>query len=174
MKRLPAYVLPLAFTALATIQSSTYAAVDMFLKVADIQGESVDKTHANEIDVLAWSWQLSQSKDPANPIVRPLLITKFIDSASPPLYDLLLTGTLAKDAILTVRKAGGTPLEYLIITMTDVTVSTVSNGASGGEDRLTENISLNFSSACMKYTPQGADGAGLTPIETCWTYGSNP
>ncbi|MEP7706716.1 type VI secretion system tube protein Hcp [Paraglaciecola sp. 25GB23A] len=145
----------------------------MFLKVGDIQGESIDSSHANEIDVLAWSWQLSQSKDPANPIVRPIVITKYTDSASPPLYDLLLTGQVAKDATLTVRKAGGkVPLEYMIITMSDVTVSTVSNGGSGGEDRLTENISLNFSSACMKYTPLKPDGTLGTPAETCWNYGS--
>ena len=36
-------------------------AVDMFIKVGTIEGESVDKTHAGKIDVLAWSWGMSQS-----------------------------------------------------------------------------------------------------------------
>ncbi|HDS5282244.1 TPA: type VI secretion system receptor/chaperone Hcp, partial [Escherichia coli] len=36
-------------------------AVDMFIKIGDVKGESKDKTHAEEIDVLAWSWGMSQS-----------------------------------------------------------------------------------------------------------------
>ena len=36
-------------------------AVDMFLKIGDILGESVDKTHKDEIDVLAWSWGASNT-----------------------------------------------------------------------------------------------------------------
>jgi type VI secretion system secreted protein Hcp len=36
-------------------------AVDMFFKLAGIDGESVDKTHAKAIDVLAWSWGMSQN-----------------------------------------------------------------------------------------------------------------
>ena len=171
MKRVPGFVIPLALSALATLQTNAFAAVDMFLKVEGIQGESTDKSHKDEIDVLAWSWQLSQSKDPANPIVRPIVISKYIDSASAPLYDLLLSGKQAANAILTVRKVGQIPLEYLIITMTNVTVSTASPGGGGSEDRQTENISLNYSSACFKYTKQNADGTPGTSTETCWTFG---
>ena len=36
-------------------------AVDMFLKLGDVKGESVDGSHKDEIDVLAWSWGMSQS-----------------------------------------------------------------------------------------------------------------
>ena len=36
-------------------------AVDMFIKVGDFKGESNDKKHAEWIDVLAWSWGLSNS-----------------------------------------------------------------------------------------------------------------
>jgi len=170
MKRVPNYLIPLAFTALATIQSTPYAAVDMFLKIGDIKGESLDKTHRDEIDVLAWSWDLSQSADPRNPIVRPLSVTKYMDLSSPVLYDYLLTNKMADEAILTVRKAGTDPLEYVIITMTGVTVTTASTGGAEGEDRLTENISLNFSSACVKYTAQDTTGTPGTSIETCWTF----
>ncbi|MCK9688689.1 type VI secretion system tube protein Hcp, partial [Scleromatobacter humisilvae] len=34
-------------------------AMDMFIKIGSLKGESVDKTHAGEIDVLAWSWGMS-------------------------------------------------------------------------------------------------------------------
>ena len=36
-------------------------AVDMFLKMDGIKGESVDDKHKDEIDVLSWSWGMSQS-----------------------------------------------------------------------------------------------------------------
>ena len=36
-------------------------AVDMFIKIGDVKGESKDKTHKEEIDVLAWSWGVSNS-----------------------------------------------------------------------------------------------------------------
>ena len=36
-------------------------AVDMFLKLTNINGEAADKTHKDEIDILAWSWGMSQS-----------------------------------------------------------------------------------------------------------------
>ena len=36
-------------------------AVDMFIKIADIKGESGDSKHKGSIDVLAWSWGMSQS-----------------------------------------------------------------------------------------------------------------
>ncbi|MBP5150000.1 type VI secretion system tube protein Hcp, partial [Pseudomonas protegens] len=36
-------------------------AVDIFIKIGDIKGESMDKAHKDEIDVLNWSWGMSQS-----------------------------------------------------------------------------------------------------------------
>ena len=43
--------------------------------------------------------------------------------------------------------------------MKDLIVSHVSSGGSGGEDRLTENVTLNFGSVKYVYTPQDAKGA---------------
>ena len=49
------------------------------------------------------------------------------------------------DATLVVRKAGENPVEYIKIKMEEVLITSVSTGGSGGEDRLTENVTLNFS-----------------------------
>ena len=64
------------------------------------------------------------------------------------------------EAILTVRKAGDKPLEYVKITMTDCLVTAVSTGGSGGEDRLTENVTLNFAQVKVEYVQQKKDGSG--------------
>jgi type VI secretion system secreted protein Hcp len=141
---------------------SSFAAVDMFLRVPQIAGESVDKSHKNEIDVLAWSWGLSSGsarKVSSGACVQGLSVTHFADAATPGLMMAVTMGQVLGPVTLTVRKAGVLPLEYIKIVMQDVVVTSVSNGGSGGEDRLTENFSLDFSSAVFTYTRQNADGS---------------
>ena len=36
-------------------------AVDMFLELDGIKGEAADKAHKDTIDILAWSWGLSNT-----------------------------------------------------------------------------------------------------------------
>jgi type VI secretion system secreted protein Hcp len=150
-------------------------AVDMFIKIGAVKGESVDHKHAGEIDVLAWSWGLSQSGTThAGPgagagkvNVQDLSFTKWVDSASPALMLACCTGKHYPEATLVVRKAGDKPLEYLSIKMTDLIVTSVSTGGSGGEDRLTENVTLNFAKVELDYVPQdakGGDGAKVPMV----------
>lgn len=148
-------------------------AVDMFMKIGDIKGESTDKKHANEIDVLAWSWGISNSgtthmgggggSGKAN--VQDLSFTKYTDASSHALLLATSNGHHYPKANLVVRKAGGknAPIEYIKIEMDEVMVTSVSCGGSGGEDRLTENVTLNFAKVKYEYTPQKPDG---TPDST--------
>ena len=57
--------------------------------------------------------------------------------------------------------------------MKKVMVTSVSTGGSGGEDRLTENISLNFAEVWVKYTPQKEDGTGDAEQEFKWNIAGN-
>jgi type VI secretion system secreted protein Hcp len=155
-------------------------AVDMFLKLGDIAGDSADKVegkpsgknHGGEIDVLAWSWGMSQSASThhgagggsgkAN--VQDLSITKRVDKSTPNLVKFCCTGKHFPEATLTVRKAGDKPVEYLVLKMKDVIISSVHTGGSGGGDVLTENVSLNFAQFDVIYTEQNATGAATTSI----------
>ncbi len=156
-------------------------AVDMFLKLEGIDGEAVDKTHADEIDLLAWSWGMSQSGTThvgkgggAGKVnVQNISITKYVDKASPILMKHISEGKHIAEATLTVRKAGETPLEYIIITMTDVMITSLSTGGSGGEDRLTENIELNFAEFKTVYVPQATDGSGGAEVEFAFNIAEN-
>jgi len=67
---------------------------------------------------------------------------------------------------LTVRKAGENPVEYLKIKLTEVLVSSVSTGGSGGEDRLTENVTLNFAKVAVDYTGQDEKGKAKSPAQS--------
>jgi type VI secretion system secreted protein Hcp len=150
-------------------------AMDMYIKIGDLKGESKDSKHKDTIDVLAWSWGVSNSGSAhmgggagagkAN--VQDLSFTKYIDKSSPPLLQACCTGKHYPTAKLTVRKAGEHPLEYVIVELTEVLVTSVSTGGSGGEDRLTENVTLNFAKVVYSYVPQKPDGTGdaAIPIE---------
>jgi type VI secretion system secreted protein Hcp len=147
---------------LALLFSTSAAAITpMFLKMDPIKGESQDVNHKNQIDVLAWSW--GTSSDGRQTCIQDISITKYVDSASPDLLMGIAEGTLYDEARLSVTKrtgsAEGGGLEYIVLTMTDVTISSVSTGGSGGEDRLTENVSLDFGMLKYEYTPQNADGS---------------
>lgn len=146
-------------------------AVDMFLDIeGEIAGESQDKTHKNTIDVLAWSFGMSQSGSfhvgggggAGKASFQDLSVTKWVDKASPVLMLYCANGDHFTKAVLIVRKAGKKPLEYLKIEMKKVLVTSVSTGGSGGEDKLTENVSLNFAEMAVNYieqTPEGGEGA---------------
>lgn len=156
-------------------------AVDMFIKIGGVKGESRDSAHKDEIDVLAWSWGMSQSGTmhggggggSGKVNVQDLSFTKYLDASTPNLMQFCCNGKHIPEATLTVRKAGENPVEYMIITMTDLLISSVSTGGSGGEDRLTENVTLNFAKVKVKYTPQDEKGAGTAAIETGWNIEEN-
>lgn len=156
-------------------------AVDMFLKIKDIKGESQDKVHKEVIDVLAWSWGMSNSgsthvgggSGAGKVNVQDLSVTKYIDKSTPDLMMACCNGKHFGEATLTVRKAGEKPVEYVTITMTDLIITAISTGGSGGEDRLTENVTLNFGAVKFKYIEQTkAGGEGAKP-EMQWDIAAN-
>jgi type VI secretion system secreted protein Hcp len=153
----------------------------MFIQVGTLKGESVDKVHAGKTDVLAWSWGVSNSGSAhtgggagagkAN--VQDLSFTKYIDKSTPDLMLAACNGKHFDNATLIVRKAGEKPLEYLKITMTEVLITSVSTGGSGGEDRLTENVTLNFASVKVEYVEQKKDGSAGDKPSMNWNIAEN-
>ena len=112
-------------------------AVDMFMKIQGIEGESKDSSHKNEIDVLAWSWGMTQSgtghvgggSGSGKVNVHDLSFTKYIDKSSPDLMLACCNGKHYGEAKLTVRKAGENPLEYMIVTIECGRLKGAFNGA---------------------------------------------
>ena len=148
-------------------------AVDMFLKIDGIDGESSDHAHEGEIDVLAWSWGISQSgtmhiargggAGKAN--ISDIMVTKYTDSATANLMLACCSGKQYATAELVCRKAGGDEqVEYIKVEMENVIITSVSTGGSSGEDRQTESVSLNFAQFKVTYTPQDNDGSPLPEI----------
>ena len=152
-------------------------AMDMFLKIDDLVGDSLDEKHPNEIQVLSWSWGLSQSGSThaasgggsGKVNVQDLTFMKNIDTTTTNLIKMCCSGNHFKQALLTVRKAGGkAAVEYLKIKMQDLIISNISTGGSGGSDLITESVTLNFAKVSLDYTPQDKTGAAGSVMSAAW------
>ncbi len=141
-------------------------ASDIFAKIGDIKGESHDSKHPDEIEVLSFSWGVT---NPANikgsggsgtgkATFTDLSFLHNIDKASPNLLTACATGAHLKEATITHRKAGKGQQEYLIIKMNDVVVTGValtdSSDAAGAE-----TVSMAFAKVQLEYKPQKLDGS---------------
>ena len=142
-------------------------AADIFAKIGDIKGESLDAKHKDEVEVLSWSWGVSQTgsigggggQAQGKTSFKDLNFTHNIDKSSPVLMTACATGSHIKDATITVRKAGKGQQEYLIIKMSDVIVTGVSPSGAGEGAATAENVSLQFAKVALEYKPLKADGS---------------
>jgi type VI secretion system secreted protein Hcp len=138
-------------------------ASDIFAKLGDIKGESHDAKHKDEIEVLSFSWGVTNpaSTGPGGgagkPAFQDLSIVHGIDKASPSLMRACATGKHLPEATITQRKAGKGQQDYLIIKMNDVTVTGVVTASARGEPA-SESVSLTFAKVHFEYKPQRPDG----------------
>jgi len=147
-------------------------ALDMFLKLTGIQGESTDAKHKGEIDVLAWSWGLSEpvvsggsgGGGAGRVKIENISVQKLVDLASPLLLLASAEGTHISDGTLTIRQAAKNGVEFLLFKMTDVLVTSVQVAASKEADRPTESITLGFNKVEFDYSQIKSDGS-LGPAE---------
>ena len=139
-------------------------AADIFVKLGDIKGESLDAKHKDEIEVLSFSWGVSNvgqggpGVGAGKATFRDLSIIHRIDKASPALMRACATGKHLPEATLTQRKAGKGQQEYLIIKMNDVIITSVADDSTSSEAG-SEAVSLNFSKIQFEYRPVKADGS---------------
>ena len=144
-------------------------AVDYFLKLDGIEGESADSKHAKEIDVDSWSWGEFQSR-PAAPSgggagtgkvsFHDFSFVKKIDKASPKLMLACATGKHIKSARLAVRKAGQGQLDYLTFTFLDVVVSSYQTGGAEASGLApVDQVSLSYARIEVEYKAQKPDGS---------------
>ncbi len=143
-------------------------AVDMFLKIDGIKGESGDHAHAGEMQIQSWSWGESNSGSSSlgggagSGKVNMQDFHFVIDYGvhSPLLFKACAKGDHIGNAILTCRKAGGEQQEYLNWKFTDIVISSYQTGASAhGSDLPTDQCSFNFTKIEMIYKEQKADGS---------------
>jgi type VI secretion system secreted protein Hcp len=146
-------------------------AENWFLKIDGIDGESTTVGHKGEIDVLAWSWGVTQTGAPGpgggsgRADFQDFQFVARISKASPKLFLACATGTHHKFAALTgVRTAGkGKADEFLKYKVSDVQVTSVQH--SDTETGVpTEQFSLNYAKFEVSFSPITATGKLDPPV----------
>ena len=160
--------------------TDAYAAVDMFLKIDGVEGESIDSKHKGEIELQSFSFGATQSGTSATGggggagkvKIQDLMFTSKIDKASPKLFQACANGEHLKSAIITMRTAGKAQQEFVTYKLTDVLVRSYQIGGSSG-DLPMEQVSLSFSKIEIEYKPIQKDGTLGAPIRSGWDVKAN-
>jgi type VI secretion system secreted protein Hcp len=144
------------------------AQVDYFLKIDGIDGESLQKGHEKELELMSFSWGESNAGSFSGNLgggagkvsMQDFHFTIPINKSSPKLFLACATGEHIKSAALTCRKAGKTQQEFLKWKFTDLLISSYNTGGSGGADVLPiDQVSFNFTKIEVAYAPQKQDGS---------------
>ena len=142
-------------------------AVDYFLKLDGIEGESTDSKHAKEIDVDSWSWGESQPGSQSSGggggagkvSMQDFYFVARFSKASPKLMLACATGKHIKSARLAARRAGPGQLDYLTFTFLDVLVTSYQTGGSEGSGLVpVDQVSLGFAKIEVEYKAQKPNG----------------
>jgi type VI secretion system secreted protein Hcp len=155
-------------------------AVDYFLEVDGIAGESADAQHKGEIDVLGFSFGVNSEAAPSGrgggagkAVFDDLVVLAPTSKASPLLWLACASGQQVKTAVLTCRRtAVKTQVEFLKVTLTDVTITSYeADGAD--EERPLDQVALNYGKIELAYTPVDAAGKPQAPVSAGWDVAKN-
>ena len=158
---------------------SSQAASDYFLAIDGIPGEPTDAQRPRTIEIQSFSFGASNSGTivgggggAGKVNFSDISFTKSLDKASPILYLHCARGKHIPSATLYVRKSGADkPLEYYVVKLTDVLISSVQTSGGGGLP--SESFSLNFGKIEFSYAAQKPDGSLEPPVKSGWDIAGN-
>jgi type VI secretion system secreted protein Hcp len=161
-------------------------AFDSFIKIDGVPGESTDDKHKDWIEVLSYSWGLSQPKSASASTAggasaeradfQDLSIVKALDKASPKLALACAQGKHIKEVKLELCRAGGDKVKYMEYKLTNAIITSVRRGGSsqGGETLPLEEIAFDYGKIEWTYTQQKReDGSGGGQVSANWDLQAN-
>jgi len=155
-------------------------AVDYFLKIDGVDGESFDSKHKSEIELASFSWGVNQSGIPSHGggggagkvEFQDFHFTARTSKASPKLFLACASGQHVRSALLTCRRAGGDQVEFLKYKLSDVLVSSFQIAGSEASE-VFDQVSLNFSKVEMEFVPIARTGKAEGPARAGWDLKAN-
>jgi type VI secretion system secreted protein Hcp len=142
-------------------------AADIFAKLGDIKGESLDSKHKDEVEVLSWSWGVSQTgharhgrrrRRGQGELQRLLVHAPHRQGvAESPESVRHRRAHQGSDDHGTQGRQG--PAGILIIKMNDVIVTSVVLSSSADTSATAESVALRFAKVDVEYKPQKPDGS---------------
>lgn len=141
-------------------------AVDSFLKIDGIKGESTDDKHKDWIEISSFSQGVSQPTSGTASSVgggttercyhQDFSISKEMDISSPDIALACCEGKHVKEVLVELCRAGGAKLPYMKYTMNNVVISSYSPAGGGGVP--TESVTFNYGKIKWEYTQQKRAG----------------
>jgi type VI secretion system secreted protein Hcp len=152
---------------------------NMFLKLTNIHGESIDAEYKHEIEVEGWKWglkngasfRLDESKATPQTSFGHLSIDKYFDHASLTLAKFCAHGRHIPEAIFSCRKNTGEKADqlkasdkggetFLQIKLTNVKVESVDwpGGKLDGSGPILETVTFSFLEVNAEYKMQRQEG----------------
>jgi type VI secretion system secreted protein Hcp len=143
-------------------------AVDYFLKLDGIQGESVDSNHKDWIQLLSFSWGGSQITSVAGTggsgagkvDLADFSIMKHLDKSSTPFFKALTGGSHIKTGNLEAVKAGANGKAFLKVDFKELFVT--SQQLSASSEVPTESVSFSYNEIKIEYSTQNDQGVVTT------------
>lgn len=156
-------------------------AIDIFLKVDGIDGESQNANHKKWIDVYSFSWG---AKQPGNMAVgggggagkvnyRDLTVQALVDKGTPALLKYCSSGKHIAKVQLSICKAGGQEVEYTLITLEDVLVTQTDYIGVAHGSTLGMEYSFQASKVAMEYWEQTSQGNKGASVQMGWDIKQN-
>jgi len=150
-------------------------AADNFLKLTECPGESQDSKHKGEIELLSVALGAVQTgssgigggQGTTKVNFQDLSCVSYVGKHSPKLMLHCANGKPIGDGVLTVRKAGGDQLEYMVFEMKNVLVSSWLVN-QGGDALATESFSLNFDKVHLTVKEQDEKGVMKGQVKSGW------
>lgn len=150
-------------------------AIDAYLKLEGVKGETKTDGMSDYTDVMSFSWGAS---NPASLMAgglatgkasySDLSIMKAMDSCTPQLLEYLTLGTHIPSGDLVLRKTSGNEaIKYLTVVFKDIVISSLQHSGSSGGDVM-ESLSLAFGEHKFSYVPQKEDGSDDVAVEFGW------
>jgi len=143
-------------------------AVDFFLKLDGITGESVDDKHKDWIQLMSWSWGATQVTSVAGTggsgagkaDLSDFNVMKYFDKASTPLFKSLTTGTHIKTGTMEAVKSGGAGKPFLKVDFQELFVTSLQHSASS--EIPSESVSFSYNQIKIEYSTQDEKGVITT------------
>jgi type VI secretion system secreted protein Hcp len=139
-------------------------AVDYYLKLDGIQGESQDAAHKDEIQIMSWSWGASQvssvsgtgGSGAGKADLSDFSVMTYFDKATPKFFKSICSGTHIKTGTMTAIKSGADGKPYLKVDFKELFVSSLQ--ISGSSEIPTVSLSFTYNEIKIDYSVQNEQG----------------
>ncbi|UGQ47208.1 Hcp family type VI secretion system effector [Massilia endophytica] len=159
-------------------------AIDVYLQIDGIKGESADSAHQGWIEISSAQWGVTQPRSATASTGggltaercehRTLSFSKLADLSSPILMQTCSTGRTIPKAKLELMRADGNgkPVKYYEVELENVMIASIEQVVSEGSI-LHDSVGLRFSKVKWKYTQQKIGGGVGGNTAGGWCLSSN-